>query len=924
MAANVPPPLPPDLDLEVSRRSIFTINIKSLRRRIAEVRSFLRTAQPLILGVCETNVAQPDSLSLAAAGYSLYITPFAPPQRGLALYVSNDLRADLIHLPDCMPFEVLGVEVHLQNGSTFLFVLTYLTWAVGALPVGHLHSLLHLRPRVLMMGDFNSRHEDWGCFSNSRRGIQLVNYLQNNPDVTHLYPPAPTFIPTHGRPSVIDFALTTSSQQFSLCDVVYSFTSDHSPIYVSLGDAPVMTPSSPRWLLHKADWDKFRATLSDLIQLPPQPSLTTPELLDAAVVTFTNHIDSAMIKSIPRSSRVRPPPALSPEVLELIRIHHRCRRRYQRDRTPANYYALQAASRDAQTARRLHLQDKWESLLADPDNLNTFYKIQKCIKRRSNPAVPPLLNPATGQYIFSAPDKIELIATTSIAYPPPTTDPATAEAVQESLDHFQWDNPADLLPVRLTTPSEVKTVIKSLKIQKAPGPDTIPNAVLKGLPRKALVMLTYIINAILTISYFPAAWKTSKTIAIPKPGKDRRDPASYRPIALLSSLSKVAERIIYRRLMDFTLTNNILPNYQYGFRPGHGPPDQLHRVLTLLLSHLDHGHSCVGVSLDLAKAFDTVWHEGLIYKLITFNYPRWLVTLIRSYLLQRHFRLHSGNIISQLHHVPFGVPQGSVLGPLLFIIYTSDMPRLRFSQLSVYADDTFLFSHGGSAALAARRVQTDTNAIINYFDTWRLSVQPAKTTVVSFSNSGRRFPTVPRVRVKNFPVPYSLTMKYLGLTLDSSLRFGPHVRSITARTMAVFHLLSCFMRYHSKFDPAFKLLFYKVLLRPILVYAAPVFQAQLSSSNWLRFAACQHKILRACVTAPFRSRNVDVHDEACIPFLHDYVNTQSTKFFTRQFLKFPGTFIHPYRRRRRLPYNFHDPRPPEESEASDIDSPDSD
>jgi hypothetical protein len=197
--------------------------------------------------------------------------------------------------------------------------------------------------------------------------------------------------------------------------------------------------------------------------------------------------------------------------------------------------------------------------------------------------------------------------------------------VDADLDHIeQIEHEVEIIlsgqhdtPMTSASPEEVRGIIGSLKVKKAPGPDKIPNTALKALPDKVVVALTAIINASLRFCHFPSRWKSANVIFIPKPGKDLLFPQNYRPIGLISNVGKVLEKTILTRLVRATNENHVLPDEQFGFRPKHSTADQLIHVTEFISQGINQKESTGAIFLDVAKAFDTVWHDGLVYKLHT-------------------------------------------------------------------------------------------------------------------------------------------------------------------------------------------------------------------------------------------------------------------------------------------------------------------
>jgi hypothetical protein len=187
--------------------------------------------------------------------------------------------------------------------------------------------------------------------------------------------------------------------------------------------------------------------------------------------------------------------------------------------------------------------------------------------------------------------------------------------------------------------------IGSLK-KKAPGSDNISNTALKLLPPKVVVALAAIFNASLRLCHFPSRWKNATVIFIPKPGKNSKLPQSYRPISLLSSIGKVLEKVILTRLVKVTDENSTIPDEQFGFRPKHSTVDQLINVTEFIAKGFGQNQSIGAIFLDVAKAFDTVWHDGLVYKLHAAGVPMAMVRLLNSFLNRRVFHAKIGQVLS--------------------------------------------------------------------------------------------------------------------------------------------------------------------------------------------------------------------------------------------------------------------------------------
>ena len=266
--------------------------------------------------------------------------------------------------------------------------------------------------------------------------------------------------------------------------------------------------------------------------------------------------------------------------------------------------------------------------------------------------------------------------------------------------------------INSTSCSEVMDVIKNLKNKKAPGFDLITAEVLKQLPRKAIIKFTKLINATLKLKHVPKLWKVAEVIMILKSGKPPQETTSYRPISLLPVISKVFEKILLKRLIPIIEEKGCIPNHQFGFRSKHSTIDQVHRITNVIEEALEMKQVCSTVFLDVAQAFDKVWHEGLNYKLRTIL-PKQYSDILESYITERYFRAKQENEYSDLKRIMAGVPQGSVLGPLLYLLYTCDIPTPLEEEnvLATFADDTAIMAVGDNIEDSTCKLQANINNV---------------------------------------------------------------------------------------------------------------------------------------------------------------------------------------------------------------------
>ncbi|KAL1115782.1 hypothetical protein AAG570_006072 [Ranatra chinensis] len=551
--------------------------------------------------------------------------------------------------------------------------------------VGRLEILI--KGTVIAAGDFNARHRLWGCQKKNKSGGVLYDFVMDR-RAALVAPSNPTCVPCNGgTPSTLDLVLTNSHKCITDMRTVTEGGSDHLPVLFNIWGRAEANVKRPIYNFAQTDWDLFRRSL-DLNIPTASPPLDTPSRIEAAVESLTREINEAIRISTPTKSQLPPRVELPREIVELIKLKNAVRRRWQSQRREEDKKMMNQLQRAVRDKIAEWKTERWNKMLRNTTTRdNTFWNLLRRFNRQCGRTNPTLRD---GSEVASTnPEKATLLAKYFSGVNNQSTTRGNRSFVEQVDAQVRriLTAPPEVSPTdtitetptaklyKHTTPVEIREVLTKLKTNKAPGSDGITNKVAKNISRKALTKLTNIINAILRTCHYPRQWKTATVVALPKPGKLPSLPSSYRPISLLSVLAKITDKIILSRLLRVTEALDIIPDSQFGFRRKHATTHQLSRVVSHVSEQMKSGRSTAMVSLDCEKAYDTVWTNGLLFRLTEYNFPLPLIKIMQSYLSDRNIRVRIGESLSEEVSLQAGLPQGSVLSPWLFNIYTAHVLR---------------------------------------------------------------------------------------------------------------------------------------------------------------------------------------------------------------------------------------------------------
>lgn len=505
----------------------------------------------------------------------------------------------------------------------------------------------------------------------------------------------------------------------------------------------------------------------------------------------------------------------------------------------------------------------------------SIYKFNRRLTKKPPPCQP--LKTPSGTKIFDDAHKAEIFADAMVRQF--TSHPG--QEMDEVDASFSAISNHKSLAKDYITPKDVCEIIRKLPSGKAPGHDGINNTAFKKLPKIAIVLLTNIYTACLQHCYFTTDWKKTIIVMIPKPGKDIMIANNHRPISLLTTMSKVFEKLHLHRLKLYIK----LRTEQHAFRREHSTTTQLVNLLDDLAVNKYLKLQTASLFLDMERAFDRVWQKGLLHKLLQTGVPTYLTKIISSFLIGRTFAVKVGNNLSTVKLIEAGVPQGSCLSPLLYTLFINDFPTNPQVKLSLYADDTMFYTSNNNANYAIMRLQKQADTTVQWLEKWRLKLNVQKSVAVLFGKNSSRLKKC--IHISGQTIEWSPNAKYLGITIDRKLNLNKNTELLIQKSKRARAALYPVLNRNCTIPMENRLSIYKIYIKPILLYAAAAWGPFLREYNWTKIEAVQNIAIRTITGAHYLTSNSTLRKSTNIlPLKHEAKRASKILFHRTSMSKF--------------------------------------
>lgn len=785
--------------------------------------------KPHIVFICEVKPKNaryqlaPEEIMIP--GYKLFTNLEGSSHRGIAVYVQENISVWQVELSTKFD-EALWIRMRVNGNEETLMGCIYRSPQSTKDNNALLRQLLveansGNETHVLVVGDFNYPKINWQSWTTDG-GLETEEYKFVEA-VRDAYLHQHVSQSTRGRgetlPSLLDLIMTKEAGMISCINYEAPIgKSDHSVLQfnIELGTNELQHPQK-RYYFDKGNYDAMRQYMNGIVwdeELKDCMDDVEEQwriIMEKLTFVKENFIPCKVTTPGSHQGQGR---LLDKNTLQAVKKKHRAWQRYMETKDKEKYKEYAKARNKARTlTRKLQKNIEKDISLSAKTNPKKFWRYVKN-KVSVKEGVAELVKTQEGnKEILTTTDKEKAQVLANFFGSVFTKEPDTTPPL------FKQRNYKKRLETIEVTRSEVIKKLKELKIHKSPGPDEIHPRLLKELSKELGEPLQQLFNTSLSNGRLPNIWKRATVSAIFKKGS-KKNPTNYRPVSLTCILCKVLESIVRDRLMSHVIENNLLSINQFGFVKGRSIYLQLLKVMNDWTSILDRGNELDVIYLDIKKAFDTVPYRRLMLKLESYGLGKNVLQWLEALLVGRKQKVVVRGSSSEWHDVTSGVPQGSVVGPLMFILYINDLPDNIKSSLVMFADDTKCYREITSSKDTDYKIlQEDINKLQSWSQDWLLQFHPEKCKTMTVSKKKERELRTYSMITNQGTVTLDQVEKEkdLGIIIDNNLTFEDHMNGKINKANSVMGIIR---RSFVHMDKEIFLRLYKALVRPHLEFGA--------------------------------------------------------------------------------------------------------
>ena len=834
-----------------------------IKTKLSELTNVLHSENIDVLLVQETHLT-PEEADPRINGYSSCRGKDRTTMKGggLITYIKDSLNHEKQAKNRKNGTEVQTVRIQLNGNRWVKLTNVYCRPAssTGDEEIKFDTSIIPVDRNSIICGDFNGHSELWDSRAKPDDRGELIEDWAITNDLKILNDGSATrFDRSNGNESSPDLTLCSpdlsAKCEWGISDAIGN--SDHLPIVTTIQvKVPHQTilGASSRWKTNGVDWQTFTdQTEEEFAKVKPLKSLKDRVIRFMTLLTLVASVVVGKSKPGKRSK-----PWFSPEVKTKVKLRNRLRRNIKEKRTE-----WREACRDVNESIAKAKEESWRELLDDVITDANEEKFWGVIKSLNGSPSTNARNEAMihkGKTITSDKRKAEIFiqhyAKVS-RHKFSKKERATNRRLKKLL-RSRRVGPA-VSSCRDFSMYELEQAIHAMRRKGAAGPDDIPPSFLKALGPHGKTELLAIFNQSFNSGKCPGIWLLAIIIPLLKAKKPASELGSYRPISLTSCIVKVLERMVANRLYHLAETNGWIHPSQAGFRKGRSCEDQITRSVQRISDGFNSKpfQRSVMVLLDFSKAYDTVWRERLLLTMADKGVPMPLIRWLSSFLRNRQARVRFNGTTSNCRPMHQGLPQGSVLAPLLFVFYINTLAEiLPTNNLNcLFADDVEILSTDRDRDLATAKAQTAVDTVFRWSQEWKLNLNAAKSEVAYFTTWTKE-KWNPKIMIDGKQIECTPAPRLLGVTLDRHLTFGTHVDNVCKSAASACRMLSALSNSTFGWRKQYLITIYHSMVKSKMDYSGPAWQGNIAESHQRSLERTQNRALRL-ITGQFKDTPVE-------------------------------------------------------------------
>ena len=877
------------LDFKENDFGILHLNIASLNKHMNDLQNFLSFFDYKfdIIGLSEHKISFNSPSNYNLKGYNFCYNPTTSTHGGTGFFISNKLsyiKRDELSIFCAGQLESTFIEIKQDKGKNIMCGCIYRhpNMSLNDFNENYLTPLLNKigkeKKNCILMGDFNVNLLDYGKKATVSNFQDLLSSYMFTPFILQ-----PTRI-TESSQTLIDNIFLNTLEYDSISGNITSKISDHLLQFLILKSKKFLKVSSNYHNVYHRDYtffnkDEFEKDLQGIRWNEIMDSGDASASFDYFLSNLNKLLDEhAPLKKLSRREfSFKSKPWISKDIQKLMIKRDRIYKLYckeKRNNKKAKLHQDFSSIRNLVVHKIRNSKEKY-CLNFFNNNMSNIKKtwdgIKMLITLKTKCTESPKLIMNDNKHVSNPYDIASIFNDFFV-----NIGPSIANKIPYSKFNYKNFLPArsiDSVYLYPTNEEEISKIIAKFDTNKSTGPSSIPLKILKEFSHILSKPISSLINASMIEGVFPSALKIANVVPVFKKG-DSTLCTNYRPISLLSIFSKLYEKCMYKRLYTFLEKKQLIYEKQFGFRQGYSTNHALISLIETIKNYVDNDNFVCGIFIDLQKAFDTVNHEILLDKLLYYGVRGEANKWIKSFLSERKQQVIINGINSSSQTTSCGVPQGSTLGPLLFLIYINDLHQV-FKKCIVhhFADDTNLIFPSKKIGTIESVVNYELKMLVEWLKANKLSLNESKTEMIIFHSPFKQVPSNFSIKINNFKLVKQQNVGYLGVRIDEVLSWNKQIDIISTKLCNVNAIISK-LRYFAPIKVLLSL--YYSLFYSCILYGCLVWQFS-SQTNLNRLIKLQKKCLRLLTFSPYDAHTNPLFSNLKILKIEDIFKYQTLK-----------------------------------------------